>query len=79
MTEPIKMPIQMDHLRELFKAAQDCADDLHAEVDAKYPDRETFTFQARRHARDMAVVHRVYSALNSIRSTELGRYVEETE
>lgn len=60
----IEVPLRA--LSALMTASRECAEELAAEIDAKYPLRHEQPVQKRRHERDMQVVQRVMDALGAI-------------
>lgn len=62
----VTIEVPLPALTALLTAARECAEDLAAEIDAKYPSRDEQPVQKRRHERDMQVVQRVMDALGEI-------------
>ena len=57
MSAEVTVPIEIGQLRAFVRAARECAEDLQAEIDARYPEaqRDEYPSSARRWARDGAV------------------------
>lgn len=53
---PVTIMVSLDLLRHLVRNARECAEDVIAEADAKYPEsqRNDYPTSARRHMRDTA-------------------------
>lgn len=66
MPSEATIAVPLPALSALVSAARECAEELAAEVDAKYPARHEQPVQKRRHERDMQVVQRVIDALGAI-------------
>jgi|GEM_PF-4354596 len=62
----VTIEVPLTALSALMAAARECAEELAAEIDAKYPSRHEQPVQMRRHDRDMQVVQRVMDALGAI-------------
>jgi hypothetical protein len=63
---PVTVKVQLDELRELITAAQECADDLQSEIEARFPSRLEQPVQMRRFCRDMAAVERAKRAIQAV-------------
>ena len=63
MTEPVRRAIRVDLLREIIQAGTEVAEDLEAEIDARWHARAEQPVHARKHERDMATVRRLREAL----------------
>jgi hypothetical protein len=63
---PVTVQVQLDELRELITAAQECADDLQNEIERQYPSRLDQPVQMRRFCRDMAIVERARRSIQAV-------------
>jgi len=64
---PNPIPIPGADLAELIAAAEECAGDLEAEIDGKYPNPDSHPIETRRYNRDMAPVIRLRAALAKLK------------
>jgi hypothetical protein len=71
MTIPVTIHLPLANLLALARAAKECAEDLEADIDARYPARAEQPVQARRHERDMSPVKRAKEALSALPSNIL--------
>jgi len=65
MTSPVRIEIELADISNLIEKAQECAEDLIAEVDAKYPDNDPVS--VRRRHRDSEVGRWLVSAISAYR------------
>lgn len=64
--EPVTRAVVEADLTELMSSAWECAEDLEAEIEAKYPSRNEQPVQERRYHRDMEPVLRFRAAYNKL-------------
>lgn len=63
---PVRITIDEPILLALMKAAQECAEDLQAEIDAKYPTRDKHRAVMRRWAADSTPCEAVRAAVHAV-------------
>jgi hypothetical protein len=64
---PVMRMVPVDDFDELIAAADECAEDLEAEISASYPMRLVHKVEGRRYERDMAPVRRLRAAVARVR------------
>jgi hypothetical protein len=66
MSDVVCLSVPLEDLRQLLALAVDAADEIEAELDAKYPSRESQPVQMRRYNRDMTLPNNLRSAVSQI-------------
>lgn len=64
---PVCKPVPVEWLEQLLRKAGECADEIEAEVNARYPSRGEQPVAARRYKRDMALVTEMRDAIALVR------------
>lgn len=59
--------VPIDTIQRIVKAGTECAEDLQAEIDAKYTGRDTYAVQRRRHERDSEPARDLLAAVELLR------------